>query len=150
MEEYEISERQIIGRDKQLFKLDIDAHENELADIVRTGRFLVIGGGGTIGQALALEIFKRDPKAMHIVDLSENNMGELVREIRSTVGYLNGEFKTFAIDCSSLEFAAMYKLCGPYDYIFNLSALKHVRGESDPFTLMRMINVNILNNINLI
>ena len=36
---------------------------------------------------------------------------------------------------------------GPYDYILNLSALKHVRSEKDPYTLLRMIQVNIVNTV---
>ena len=74
-------------------------------------------------------------------------MVELVRDIRSTQGYGNGEFKTFALDCGSVEFEAMLKNEGPYDYIFNLSALKHVRSEKDPFTLMRMVMVNVFNTV---
>jgi FlaA1/EpsC-like NDP-sugar epimerase len=81
------------------------------------------------------------------VDISENNMVELVRDLRSTVGYGSGEFKTFAIDCGSIEFEALCKNEGPYDYVFNLSALKHVRSEKDPYTLMRMIMVNVFNTI---
>jgi FlaA1/EpsC-like NDP-sugar epimerase len=84
---------------------------------------------------------------LHVVDISENNMVELVRDIRSTLGYIDGDFKTFAIDCGSLEFEALISTEGPYDYVFNLSALKHVRSEKDPFTLMRMLSVNILNTI---
>ena len=72
-------------------------------------------------------------------------MVELVRDIRSTLGYIDGDFKTFAIDCGSLEFEALISSEGQYDYVFNLSALKHVRSEKDPFTLMRMLSVNILN-----
>ena len=59
-------------------------------------------------------------------------MVELVRDLRSTVGYGSGEFKTFAVDCGSVEFEALMKSEGPYDYVFNLSALKHVRSEKDP------------------
>ena len=84
---------------------------------------------------------------MHVVDISENNLVELVRDLRSTIGYGSGEFKTFAVDCGSVEFAALVKAKGPYDYVYNLSALKHVRSEKDPFTLMRMITVNIFNTI---
>ena len=74
-------------------------------------------------------------------------MVELVRDLRSTEGYASGEFKTFAIDCGSVEFEALVKNEGPYDYVFNLSALKHVRSEKDPYTLMRMIMVNVFNTI---
>ena len=137
----------LIGRNAPLFHEDINLLEGHLVSAVSQGRFLVIGAAGSIGQSVTREIFKRDPKALHVVDISENNMVELVRDLRSTVGYGNGEFKTFALDCGSVEFEALMKNEGPYDYVFNLSALKHVRSESDPYTLMRMIMVNIFNTI---
>ena len=137
----------IIGRDAPLFDTDIGSHTDELAARVADARFLVIGGAGSIGQAVTREIFKRNPRALHIVDISENNMVELVRDIRSTLGYIDGDFRTFAIDCGSVEFAALMEWSGGYDYVLNLSALKHVRSEKDPFTLMRMVDVNILNTL---
>ena len=137
----------LIGRDTVLFGDDIAKHQALILKTVTKSRFLVIGGAGSIGQAVTKEIFKRDPKTLHVVDISENNMVELVREIRSTEGYGNGEFKTFAIDCGGVEFEYLMSSEAPYDYIFNLSALKHVRSEKDPFTLMRMIMVNIFNTI---
>ena len=137
----------LIGRNSALFHDDVFNLEVKLGEEVVKARFLVIGAAGSIGQAVTREIFKRDPKALHVVDISENNMVELVRDLRSTIGYGNGEFKTFALDCGSVEFEALMKNEGPYDYVFNLSALKHVRSESDPYTLMRMIMVNIFNTI---
>ena len=118
-----------------------------MRDLVEESRFLVIGGAGSIGQAVTREIFKRNPKALHVVDISENNMVELVRDIRSTLGYIDGEFKTFAVDCGGPEFEVLFAAEGPYDYVLNLSALKHVRSEKDPYTLMRMIEVNIFNTL---
>lgn len=91
------------------------------------------------------EIFKRNPQKLHVVDLSENNLVEVVRDIRSTFGYISGDFQTFALDIGSLEYDAFIEADGHYDYVLNLSALKHVRSEKDPYTLMRMIQVNILN-----
>ena len=135
----------LIGRDTELFGDDIANQHNLVERIVTNSRFLVIGGAGSIGQAVTKEIFKRDPKSLHVVDISENNMVELVRDIRSTEGYGSGDFKTFAIDCGSVEFEALMSNEGPYDYVFNLSALKHVRSEKDPYTLMRMITVNVFN-----
>ena len=137
----------IIGRDKELFSSDIRSCHEELMDVVSGSRFLVIGGAGSIGQAVSKEIFKRGPAVLHVVDISENNMVELVRDIRSTIGYGDVEFRTFAVDCGGVEFEALVSAEGPYDYVFNLSALKHVRSESDPFTLMRMIMVNVFNTI---
>lgn len=136
---------ELIGRKKALFIHDIFHNENKLKEIVSSSSFLVIGGAGSIGQAVTKEIFKRNPKKLHVVDISENNMVELVRDIRSSFGYIDGEFKTFALDIGSIEYDAFIKADGQYDYVLNLSALKHVRSEKDPFTLMRMIDVNIFN-----
>lgn len=135
----------LIGRNKDLFSTDINNNNQQLQDIVSLSSFLVIGGAGSIGQAVSKEIFKRNPKKLHIVDISENNMVELVRDIRSSFGYGDGEFKTFALDVGSLEYDAFIKSDGKYDFVLNLSALKHVRSEKDVFTLMRMIDVNIFN-----
>lgn len=135
----------LIGRDKELFTGDIKNHEHELNEIVSSSRFLVIGGAGSIGQAVTKEIFKRNPEKLHVVDISENNMVELVRDIRSSFGYISGDFQTFALDIGSIEYDAFWNTDGGYDYVLNLSALKHVRSEKDPFTLMRMIDVNIFN-----
>ncbi len=140
----------LIGRKEELFSSDISLLKETLKEEVSGSKFLIIGGAGSIGQAVSKEVFKLDPKVLHIVDISENNMVELVRDIRSTEGYGSGEFKTFALDCGSAEFDAMVRNEGPYDYIFNLSALKHVRSEKDPFTLMRMIIVNVLNTLSTI
>ena len=137
----------LVGREKVLFDNDLSSNHLNISSLVADSRFLVIGGAGSIGQAVTKEIFIRNPRALHVVDISENNMVELVRDLRSTVGYSDGEFKTFAIDCGSKEFEALMVGEGPYDYVFNLSALKHVRSEKDPFTLMRMIMVNIFNTI---
>jgi FlaA1/EpsC-like NDP-sugar epimerase len=137
----------LLGRNSPLFEADMLRHEKELSQLVAASRFLVIGGAGSIGQAVTREIFKRSPKALHVVDISENNMVELVRDIRSTLGYIEGDFRTFAIDCGSREFAALMRAGSGYDYVLNLSALKHVRSEKDPFTLMRLVEVNVLNTI---
>ncbi len=135
----------LIGRNKELFTDDIQQHNEELKRIVPSSSFLVIGGAGSIGQAVTKEIFKRNPLKLHIVDISENNMVELVRDIRSSFGYIDGDFQTFALDIGSIEYDAFIKADGKYDYVLNLSALKHVRSEKDPFTLMRMIDVNVFN-----
>ncbi|MDN3697690.1 UDP-N-acetylglucosamine 4,6-dehydratase [Vibrio cortegadensis] len=135
----------LIGRTDALFTQDISSHEAELSRIVSESRFLVLGGAGSIGQAVTKEIFKRHPQKLHVVDISENNMVELVRDIRSSFGYINGDFQTFALDIGSIEYDAFIKADGQYDYVLNLSALKHVRSEKDPFTLMRMIDVNVFN-----
>ncbi|WP_300007630.1 UDP-N-acetylglucosamine 4,6-dehydratase [uncultured Dokdonia sp.] len=135
----------LIGRKEELFVEDIQNHQQILKEIVSKSSFLVLGGAGTIGQAVTKEIFKRNPKKIHVVDISENNLVELVRDIRSSLGYIEGDFQTFSLDIGSREYDTFINQDGNYDYVLNLSALKHVRSEKDPFTLMRMINVNIFN-----
>jgi FlaA1/EpsC-like NDP-sugar epimerase len=137
----------LIGRDRELFAEDVSAHAGEMSSIVAGARFLVIGGAGSIGQAVTREIFRRKPRLLHVVDISENNTVELVRDLRSSLGYIDGEFATFAIDVGSSIFESLMSSGLGYDYVLNLSALKHVRSEKDPYTLMRMVEVNVLNTV---
>ena len=136
----------VLSRKQPLIK-ELPEFEDILKEKVSSSRFLVIGGAGSIGQAVVKELFNRNPIKLHVVDISENNLVELVRDLRSSKGYIDGDFMTFAVDCGSLEFEILFEQQGPYDYVINLSALKHVRSEKDPYTLMRMIDVNILNTI---
>ena len=136
---------ELIDRSELLFSEDIIRHSRDLTDAVSNSTFLVVGAAGSIGQAVTKEIFKRKPKKLHAVDINENNLTELVRDIRSSFGYSDVDFKTFALDIGSVEYDAFIESDGKYDYVLNLTALKHVRSEEDPFTLMRMIDVNIFN-----
>ena len=138
---------EIIGRQQPLLRDDLYNADNYLKEAIAGARILVIGAAGSIGQAVTYELFRYEPKALHVVDLSENNLVELVRTVRSTIGYNSSAFKTFALDCAGNEFDALCSSGNSYDYIFNLSAMKHVRSESDPFTLMRMVDVNIFNSV---
>ena len=135
----------LIGRERELFAEDVAAHEQTLRELVSSSRFLVLGGAGSIGQAVVKELFRRNPRKLHVVDLSENNLVEVVRDLRSSLGYIEGDFATYALDIASAEYDAFWRHDGGYDYVLNLSALKHVRSERDPFTLMRMVQVNVLN-----
>ena len=135
----------LIGRKNQLFIEDIINVESDLSKKIKESSFLVLGGAGSIGQSVVKEIFKRNPNKIHVVDISENNLVELVRDLRSSYGYIDGDFKTFALDIGSNEYDAFIQSDGSFDYVLNLSALKHVRSEKDPYTLMRMIDVNIFN-----
>ena len=74
----------LIGRNKELFENDISKHHKQLLKVVSNSTFLVLGGAGSIGQAVTKEIFKRNPIKLHVVDISEKNMVELVRDIRSS------------------------------------------------------------------
>jgi FlaA1/EpsC-like NDP-sugar epimerase len=137
----------LIGRSNSLFAKDLEKYEGKLSEKVNGSSFLVLGGAGSIGQSVVKEIFKRNPKKLHVIDISENNLVELVRDLRSSLGYIKGDFSTYALDIGSWQYDAFIAADGEYDYVLNLSALKHVRSEKDPYTLMRMIDVNVLNTL---
>lgn len=132
----------LIDREQNLFGDDLSRFGPQIDEKIAGSRFLVIGGAGSIGGAVVKELFRRNPGCLHVVDVSENGLAELVRDIRSSLGYIDGEFHAYAIDCLGQEFDALVS-AGRYDYVLNFSALKHVRSEKDPYTLMRMIDVNI-------
>ena len=96
------------------------------------------------------EIISRKLKKIYAVDISENNLVELVRSVRSSHLNIKTEIKTFAIDAGSLEFKYFLRSYKSFDYVFNLYALKNVRSEKEPFTLMRLIKVNIFNTLNIL
>ena len=141
----------IIGREREMFEDDYRKNHSEISEKIGLSKILVIGGAGSIGRSVVIELFKLNPLLLHVVDINENMLVELVRTIRSKLGYKSGEFKTFAIDCGGVEFRSMLSQQDfKYDYVFNFSALKHVRSERDQFTLMRMVQVNILNSIDVL
>lgn len=137
----------LLERKENLFESDISILNEELNDLVSKSSFLVIGGAGSIGSSVSKEIFSRNPKSLFIIDINENNLTELVRDIRSSYGYITGKFNTAIIDGGSPYLEKLFKQEETFDYVLNFSALKHVRSEKDPLTLMRMIEVNIMNTI---
>lgn len=136
---------EILGRERPLFLKDLERHHQEVSERIPGASFLVLGGAGSIGQELVKAIFPYQPGRLHVVDVSENNLVELVRDLRSSLGYIDGDFRTLALDCGAPEFEAFWRSSPRYDAVLNLTALKHVRSEKDPFTLMRMLRTNVLN-----
>jgi FlaA1/EpsC-like NDP-sugar epimerase len=85
------------------------------------------------------------PKALSLIDLSENNLVELVRDLRSSPGvHLPAEFETLPIGLGSLECSRYFRESPPFDYLLNLSAIKHVRSEKNIYCLMRMLDTNVV------
>ncbi|WP_153558919.1 UDP-N-acetylglucosamine 4,6-dehydratase [Roseimaritima sediminicola] len=138
---------ELIGRDAPLFTEDLRKHEQTLAAEIADSRFLVVGGAGSIGGAVVRELFAKNPRALHVIDMSENNLAELVRDLRASLGYTTDDFHAYCFDVLGPEFDAFAHATAQegkgYDYVLNFSALKHVRSEKDPFTLMRLIDVNV-------
>ena len=133
----------MLRRDRSLFTQDMDDHHQDLMNEISNARVLVIGAAGSIGSAFVKQVAAFTPAALHLVDINENNLVEVVRDLRSTNLAVPDDFKTYAIGLGSIEFEAFIRASREYDYIVNFSALKHVRSERDPYTLMRMIHTNL-------
>ena len=139
----------ILGRDTSFLASDIEKSAGEIRERLEDSRVLVIGAAGSIGSSFVREVTNFNPKGLHLLDISENNLVELVRDLRSGAYPLPDDFKTFALDFGGPEMAALLRAYD-YEYVLNFSALKHVRSERDPFTLMRLLQVNVLANAELI
>lgn len=135
----------LVARAREILVDDLNKFGGEIGEIIQQSSFLVIGGAGSIGQAVVREIFLRKPKRLYVVDISENNLVELVRDLRSSIGYISGDFQVFALDVGSTHFFEFLRSCDPFDFVLNLSAMKHVRSEKDAYTLMRLLDVNLFN-----
>ena len=140
----------LIGRDRPLFFGDAAAYADAIHDAICGRRVLVVGGAGSIGSEVVRQIFRQSPAALHVIDVSENNLVELVRDLRSTLGYIEGETRFLPLDAGSVEAATFIAHQRPYNLVLNLAALKHVRSEKDEFSLMRMVKVNVLDSLTIL
>ncbi|CCQ75521.1 putative Nucleoside-diphosphate sugar epimerases [Magnetospira sp. QH-2] len=132
----------LLGRDRSLLAEDMAVSQKALNSRIIGTRLLVVGAAGSIGAAVVRQLAAFAPATLHLVDLSENNLVELVRDLRSSDRSLPEDFRTFAVSFGSEEFRHLLAAEGPYDYLINFAALKHVRSERDVYSLMRMIETN--------
>lgn len=133
------------GRENSLFADDIRMREEELREKIGGSRLAVVGAAGSIGSAVVRTLLRFRPAALALFDLSENNLVELVRELRSDAAViLPQEFSADPIGIGSIEFARYFAEQSPFDYFFNLAAMKHVRSEKDIYSLIRMLDTNVL------
>lgn len=139
----------ILGRKESFLQADVDSARVAIESALENKRVLVIGAAGSIGAAFTRVLVDYEVAGLHLVDISENNLAELVRDFRSSGAALPVDFQTFAIDFSGPEMRALLGM-EAYDYVLNFAAMKHVRSERDPLTLMRLLEVNVLANDQLI
>ena len=137
--------KHVTKRSESLLKTDFERNAEELHRRIDGKRMLVIGGAGTIGSnyvKAALKSFR--PAAMYVVDIDENQMTELTRELRSGAEYtVPDEYVTEPIDLGSELFARFYRAKGPFDIVANFAARKHVRAERDVFSIEAMCDTNV-------
>ena len=141
---------ELLDRTKPLFESDYQRFLKRMQEKAVKSSFLVVGGAGSIGSAVVKALVSLGAKKVQIVDISENNLVELVRDIRSSKKSITTEIATFALDCGSQEFQKFFDDQAEVDYLLNFSALKHVRSEKDVYTLTRLIDVNVINPLNLL
>lgn len=134
-----------VGRDNSLFAEDFAAARPRLAEELGGARVLVVGGAGSIGSATIQLLSEFRPRALHVIDLSENYLAELVRNLRGRPGGLAVEdFRSLPLDYGSPLMRAFLAAADPYDIVLNFAALKHVRSEKDVFSLLQMIDTNVV------
>lgn len=135
----------VTGRSLSLFSEEMSDHACVLSDSLGRSRIAIVGAAGSIGAAVVKTILQFRPGALSLFDLNENNLVELVRDLRSTEGIrLPEDFAALPIGLGSTEFDRYFKDSVDFDYLLNLSALKHVRSEKNIYCLMRMIDTNVL------
>ncbi len=137
--------RIIVKRQKELFLPDIVARREMLRENITGKRVLIVGGAGSIGSATVQQVSLFRPAALHVVDLSENSLVELVRTLRSDSTGLNvRDFRALPLDFGSPVMQRFLHEAQPYDLVFNFAALKHVRSEKDVYSALQLIETNII------
>lgn len=137
--------KSVTFRDDSLFKDDINNHQEELYKKIYNKRVLVIGGAGSIGSSYIKAILPYEPKDLVVVDINENALAELTRDLRSTSGlYVPQNYITYPMSFSSYVFKKMLINNGGFDIIANFSAHKHVRSEKDIFSIEALLRNNVI------
>lgn len=137
--------RRILGRpDIDYFVADLRAHSDALARALRGRRVLVIGGAGSIGSATLRELVPFAPAALHVVDIDENGLAELVRDLRSRPSGLPVEdFRALPLDFGSPIMQRFLEAGAAYDFVLHFAAFKHVRSEKDVCSLLQLLETNV-------
>lgn len=135
----------ITFRKESFFKSDLEANAERLTKEIKGKSVLVIGGGGTIGSSFIKELLRFEPGSLFVVDLSENYLTELTRDIRSTHGMVvPANYKTYPISFSDPVFDNILTENGPFDIVANFAAHKHVRSEKDHYSVTALLENNIV------
>ena len=133
------------GRKQSLFAEELESIHGSLSELIQGSRVAVIGAAGSIGFSVVKSVLAFRPRGLVLIDLSESNLVEVVRELRSSQSILvPKDFATLPIGLGSIECRRYFCESKPFDYILNLCALKHVRSEKDLYCIIRMLDTNVL------
>ena len=136
----------VTERDSSLFSKDIQNNSKALKKAIGDKTMLVIGGAGSIGSSFIKACLQFYPKALVVVDVNENGLAELTRDLRSTKGmFVPDDYVPYPINYAQSVFEKMFRARGGFDIVANFSAHKHVRSEKDIYSVEALIQNNVLN-----
>ncbi len=135
----------VTHRSQSMFWQDLESHREELAGKIGGRSILVIGGAGSIGSSFIKEVLPFKPSSLVVVDINENALAELTRDLRSTKDiYVPEDYIPYPIDFASPVFRKMFRKRGGFDIVGNFSAHKHVRSEKDIYSVEALMQNNVL------
>ena len=130
-------------RSQSMFLPDIEANKDALSREIKDKKVCVIGGAGSIGSSFIKAVLRFEPQSMVVVDLNENGLAELVRDVRSTQGlYCPDEFRCYTLNFADPIFERIFREEKGFDIVANFSAHKHVRSEKDKYSVQALIENN--------
>ena len=133
----------VTKRERSMFAADIEANKEQLSAEIRGKRVCVIGGAGSIGSSFIKALLRFEPKQLVVIDLNENGLAELTRDLRSSADICVPEdYRTYTIDFYSPIFERIFREEKGFDIVANFSAHKHVRSERDKYSVQALIENN--------
>ncbi len=130
-------------RSESMFLSDIEANKDTLTKEIKDKKVCVIGGAGSIGSSFIKAVLRFEPKSVVVVDLNENGLAELVRDVRSTKGlFCPDEFRCYTLNFADPIFERIFREEKGFDIVANFSAHKHVRSEKDKYSVQALIENN--------
>lgn len=141
----EFISKEVTKRPSSMFLPDIEKNKDILSTKIKNKSVLVIGGAGSIGSSFIKAVLPFRPKTLVVVDINENALAELTRDLRSTRGmFVPEDYIPYPMDFASLLFEKMFINRGGFDIVGNFSAHKHVRSEKDIYSIEALLRNNVL------
>lgn len=135
----------VTKRPRSMFLSDIEKNREKLTEKIAGKTVLVIGGAGSIGSSFIKAVLPFKPKSLVVVDINENALAELTRDLRSTREmYVPEDYIPYPMDFAAPVFEKMFRGRGGFDIVANFSAHKHVRSEKDIYSVEALIQNNVL------
>lgn len=133
----------VTHRPESMFLPDIEKNREQLSREIKGRSVCVIGGAGSIGSSFIKAVLRFEPRSVVVVDLNENGLAELVRDIRSTHGlYCPNELRCYTLNFADPIFERILREEKGFDIVANFSAHKHVRSEKDRYSVQALIENN--------